>query len=70
MSNPVFENLTRLLASGEKVITEDIVNLYGGAVSQKFLIDLTNCVLKGDVAGGIVSINSQIEDGKALLQNA
>lgn len=56
--------LEQSLASGEKVITEDIVNLYGGAVSQKFLIDLTNCVLKGDVAGGIVSINSQIEDGK------
>lgn len=56
--------LEQSLASGEKVITEDIVNLYGGAVSQKFLIDLTNCVLKGDVAGGIVSINSQMEDGK------
>lgn len=56
--------LEQSIASGEKVITEDIVNLYGGAVSQKFLIDLTNCVLKGDVAGGIVSINSQIEDGK------
>ena len=56
--------LEQSLASGEKVITEDIVNLYGCAVSQKFLIDLTNCVLKGDVAGGIVSINSQIEDGK------
>lgn len=60
--------LEQSLASGEKVITEDIVNLYGGAVSQKFLIDLTNCVLKGDVAGGIVSINSQIEDGKESNQ--
>lgn len=60
--------LEQSLASGEKVITEDIVNLYGGAVSQKFLIDLTNCALKGDVAGGIVSINSQIEDGKESNQ--
>lgn len=56
--------LEQSLASGEKIITEDIVNLYGGAVSQNFLINLTNCALQGDVAGAIVSINSQIEAGK------
>ena len=56
--------LEQSLASGEKIITEDIVNLYGGAVSQNFLINLTNYALQGDVAGGIVSINSQIEAGK------
>lgn len=56
--------LEQSLASGEKIITEDIVNLYGGAVSQNFLINLTNYAFQGDVAGGIVSINSQIEAGK------
>lgn len=56
--------LEQSLASGEKIITDDIVNLYGGAVSQNFLINLTNYALQGDVAGGIVSINSQIEAGK------
>lgn len=56
--------LEQSLASGEKVITEDIVNLYGGTVSQDFLINLTNCVLQGDVAEAIISINSQIENGK------
>ena len=60
--------LEQSLASGEKIITEDIVNLYGGAVSQNFLINLTNCALQGDVAGGIVSINSQIEAGKESNQ--
>ena len=60
--------LEQSLASGEKVITEDIVNLYSGAVSQNFLINLTNCALQGDVAGGIVSINSQIEAGKESSQ--
>lgn len=60
--------LEQSLASGEKIITEDIVNLYGGAVSQNFLINLTNYALQGDVAGGIVSINSQIEAGKESNQ--
>lgn len=60
--------LEQSLASGEKIITEDIVNLYGGAVSQNFLINLTNCALQGDVAGGILSINSQIEAGKESNQ--
>lgn len=60
--------LEQSLASGEKIITEDIVNLYGGAVSQNFLINLTNCALQGDVAGGIISINSQIEAGKESNQ--
>lgn len=60
--------LEQSLASGEKIITEDIVNLYGGAVSQNFLINLTNCALQGDVAGGIVSVNSQIEAGKESNQ--
>ena len=56
--------LEQSLASGEKVITEDVVNLYGGAISQEFLTKLTDCVLQGDVAGGIKLINSQIESGK------
>lgn len=56
--------LEQSLASGEKVITEDVVNLYGGAISQEFLTNLTDCVLQGDVAGGIKLINSQIESGK------
>lgn len=60
--------LEQSLASGEKVITEDIVNLYGGTVSQDFLINLTNCVLQGDVAEAIISINSQIENGKESAQ--
>lgn len=60
--------LEQSLASGEKVITEDIVNLYGGTVSQDFLINLTNCVLQGDVAEAIMSINSQIENGKESAQ--
>lgn len=56
--------LEQSLASGEKVITEDIVNLYGGTISQDFLLKLTDCVLYGDVAEGIKLINSQIESGK------
>lgn len=56
--------LEQSLASGEKVINEDIVNLYGGAIAQDFLKRLTDCVLQGDVAEGIKLINSQIESGK------
>ncbi len=56
--------LEQCLASGEKVITEDVVLTYGGAISQSFLIELTDRVINGDVAGGIALINSQVEDGK------
>lgn len=56
--------LEQSLASGEKVITEEIVNLYGGAISQDFLKRLTDSVLCGNVAEGIKLINSEVESGK------
>ncbi len=56
--------LEQCLASGEKVITEEVVLTYGGAISQRFLIELTDSVINGNVADGLSLINCQLEDGK------
>lgn len=60
--------LEQCLASGEQNITEEVVLEYAGGLSQEFLLGITECVIRGDLAEGISLINQAVDKGKESRQ--
>ncbi len=60
--------LEQCLSSGEQHLTRDLVLDFLGAVSEEFYLKLTDHVMRGDISGAFVLIDSAVSDGKDVKQ--
>ena len=60
--------LEQCLSSGEQRLTRDLVLDFLGAVSEEFYLELTGCVMRGDISSAFVLIDHAVSDGKDVKQ--